>query len=161
WSLVVLMLFSCHARSARPLVREMIATIAGERANGSYAVDGKPGPSIPIGWAVMSPMVVTIGDHQFAPTFVPCESAAELLYCVQFVKDGTPISERLAMGKTLMPAGMVGELAYHPPLLFLAGEKLLAVYWVRARNQRSIIQLLALDLNAPAPVPWIQLSTFE
>jgi hypothetical protein len=146
---------------AQTLVQEMTVQAADASAELSYVIHGKPKPSLPIGWAVMSPMIVTIGDDQYAPYFVPCDRTNQQLYCVDIMKNGVVISERLAMGQTLMPAQLVGELAYHPPLLFTDGQRLFVVYWVRAQNGRSIIQLLSLDPNASYPAPWTLLSTFE
>ncbi|MTV17049.1 MULTISPECIES: hypothetical protein [Bradyrhizobium] len=146
---------------AQGLVEEMKLEAAGAAADASYLLDGKAQPSIPIGWAVMSPMIVVIGDDQYAPIFAPCDPANPGLYCVEILRNGATFSERLDMGHAFVPAGFQAGLAYHPPLLFTDGTKLLIAYWVRAKDERSIVQLLSLDPKAPDPAPWTLLSTFE
>ncbi|MGY4254671.1 hypothetical protein ACVI1L_001739 [Bradyrhizobium sp. USDA 4516] len=146
---------------AEGFVEEMKLEAAGAAANTSYLLDGKPQPSIPIGWAVMSPMIVVIGDDQYAPIFAPCDPANPGLYCVEILRNGERFAQPLDMGHAFAPDGFQAELAYHPPLLFTDGTRLLVAYWVRAKDHRSIIQLLSLDPKASAPAPWTLLSRLE
>ncbi|MCC8962099.1 hypothetical protein H8A95_07160 [Bradyrhizobium sp. Pear76] len=150
-----------YTACAQGLVEEMKLEAAGATADASYLLDGKAQPSIPIGWAVMSPMIAVIDDDQYAPIFAPCNPAEPLLYCVEILKNGTTFSEPLDMGHAFVPAGFQAELAYHPPLLFTDGTRLLVAYWVRAKDHRSILQLLSLDPKASGIAPWALLSTFE
>ncbi|WP_050629481.1 hypothetical protein [Bradyrhizobium viridifuturi] len=146
---------------AQGLVKEMQWQVAGAAADSSYVRDGKAQPSIPIGWAVMSPMIVVIDGDQYSPIFAPCDPANPGLYCVEILRNGTTFSESLDMGHAFAPAGFQADLAYHPPLLFTDGTRLLVAYWARAKDHRSIIQLLSLDPKSPGPAPWTLLSTFE
>jgi hypothetical protein len=145
---------------AQSLIQEMAVQATSATADLSYLVNGKPEPSIPIGWAVMSPMIVTIGDDQYAPVFAPCDTTDPRLYCVEILKNGARFAEPLDMGRAFVPTGFLADIAYHPPLLFTDGSRLLAAYWARAQDKRSIIQLLALDTKASGRASWALLSTF-
>lgn len=115
----------------------------------------------PVGWGYMDPMVVLMGQDEYAPLFFACPDSASTVdpnrACLYLTKNGVIVSDLLAMAAP--PGGGAATQAYQPPMLFARPStgSILAAFWSYTAAGAPLLQLYSIT---PAANPhWTLMAT--